>query len=265
MNWADGPMALFDLETTGPEPTTARIVTATIVLRRPSIDPDVHTWLADPGIDIPAGATEVHGITTEYARSHGRPAGEVIDEVATELTLAWGLGFPVVAYNGAFDLTVLSCERARHGQPFEVGGPVIDPMVIDKAMDRYRKGSRKLPDVCAHYKVDLNGAHDATEDALAAGRVAWRLARRFPQVGKLALADLHERQTGWYATQQHSFAEYLRTRVAGQVEREAEEAEYQGDLEQAEQKRAEVADLVARADEIDASAECWPLRNGGAA
>ena len=78
MTWMNGLRATFDLETTGVDVTTARIVTASLIL----LDPQGNVvrrgeWLADPGVEIPAGAAAVHGITTEYAREHGRPAREV--------------------------------------------------------------------------------------------------------------------------------------------------------------------------------------------
>ena len=49
--------------------------------------------------------------------------------------------------------------------------PVLDPRVLDKHIDPYRRGGRKLTDLCAHYKVALDGAHSADADAIAACRV----------------------------------------------------------------------------------------------
>ncbi|MBM4595072.1 hypothetical protein GS454_18550 [Rhodococcus hoagii] len=71
MSWTAAPMAAFDLETTGPIPTNARIVTAHLAL----IDGKVtsgRNWLLNPQQGIPEGATAVHGITTEHAREHGQ-------------------------------------------------------------------------------------------------------------------------------------------------------------------------------------------------
>lgn len=265
MSWADGPLALFDTETTCPDPLTARLVTATVGVGRPGRAVTVTEWLADPGVDIRQGATDVHGITTAYARVHGRPAAEVIEEVAAELGLAWSLGLPVVGYNVGYDLTLIAAESKRHGlAAFTCIGPVVDGRVLDQHVDRYRKGKRTLTDVCAHYQVQLDGAHDATADATAAGRVVWRIAQRYPEIGRMPLDELHAAQARWHAEHQHRFAEYLCNRIGGQVQREAEEADCRGYHELAEQKHAEVADLVARAGEIDATADQWPIRTGGA-
>ena len=56
---------------------------------------------------------------------------------------------------------------------------VLDPRVLDRHLDRYRKGRRTLTDLCAHYGVTLEGAHDAAADALAALEVVRALGRRF--------------------------------------------------------------------------------------
>ena len=83
-------------------------------------------------------------------------------------------------------------------------------MVIDRALDKYRKGKRTLTDLCAHYKVSLDGAHAADQDALGAARLAWRLARVYPdQVGAVSLEDLHDLQVGWRREWAQGFREYL--------------------------------------------------------
>ena len=54
--WHLGIMAAFDVESTGPDPESARIVTACIVHVDGSgqIPPQPQTWVIDPGIPIPA-------------------------------------------------------------------------------------------------------------------------------------------------------------------------------------------------------------------
>jgi DNA polymerase III epsilon subunit-like protein len=108
-------------------------------------------------------------------------------------------------------LTVLDRELIRHhGQGIGYVGPVIDPYVIDREVDKYRKGSRKLSAQVEHYQVRLDGAHDATQDALAAARVAWRIATLHPQIADAPLADLQVLQAAWHRERQADFAAYLR-------------------------------------------------------
>nr|WTA00683.1 3'-5' exonuclease [Streptomyces sp. NBC_00857] len=211
MTWHGEPLAGFDLETTGTEPLEARIVTAAVVEVRGGEVIRQRTWLADPGIRIPAQASAVHGISSERAASEGRPARDVVAEIAQVLAGYWARGVPVVVYNAPFDLTLLSAELRRHGlPPLETIGPVIDPYTIDRAVDRYRRGKRTLEAVCAEYGVVLDAAHDAGADALAAVRVGAAIAERHASVAALAPAELHERQVDWYADWAADFQQFLR-------------------------------------------------------
>ena len=203
-------VGVFDLETTGVDVRRDRIVTAHVgLLDGAGVEIAARTWLADPGIPIPSGATAVHGISTERARLSGRPSREVVLGVVGALRSLLAQGVPIVAYNAAYDLSLLAHECIRHGiPPLEDPAPVIDPHIIDKAYDRYRPGRRTLAAVAARYAVALDDAHEASADAVAAGRLAQALARRF------ALPDtpdeLHTRQIGWARAQAASLTECLR-------------------------------------------------------
>ncbi len=202
-------VGVFDLETTGVDVASDRIVTAHVgVLDPRGREIAARDWLSDPGIEIPAGATAVHGVTTEHARREGRPAAEVVSEIATALRALFSQGVPVVAYNASYDFSLLASECRRHGiEPIAQPSPVIDPLVIDKAYDRYRPGKRTLEIVAAHYAVPLDGAHDASADAVAAGRVAQALAREFTL--PTSADELHTRQVAWARAQAASLTEYF--------------------------------------------------------
>ena len=212
-SWGDR-LGVFDLETTGVDVDTSRIVSACIAV----LDQDGRVvsrwdWLADPGVEIPEGASAVHGITTERARAEGRPATVVVAEIAQTLRVLFDSGIPVTVYNAPYDLTLLDRECRRHGLSGLDGTmPVIDPLVIDKAVDRYRKGKRTLEVTAELYQVPLDDAHDAGADAIAAGRVALALLRRYPDDLDIGLSDLHGRQEVWHAEQAASFQDYLRSK-----------------------------------------------------
>jgi DNA polymerase-3 subunit epsilon len=216
MSWHNGRLAAFDVETTGINPEFDRIVTAAVSVVGGGLPPEGGSWLLDPGIAIPAGATNVHGITTEQARAEGRPAPEAIEEIVAALAAQLSAGVPVIAFNARFDLTCLDREARRHGiTPLldRVGGAsrllVVDPYVLDKQLDRFRKGKRTLGAVCAHYNVPLDEAHDSHADALAAARVAWRLGQAFEEL-RVELPALHSQQIAWAAEQAASFEDWLR-------------------------------------------------------
>lgn len=204
-------VGVFDLETTGIDVTADRIVTAHVGL----LDGDggvirARDWLADPGIDIPEGATAIHGVTTARAREEGHPARLVVAEVTEALRALFAAGIPVVAYNAPYDFSLLKNEAERHGiEPIHRPAPVIDPLVVDKAYDRWRPGKRTLSVVAAHYAVRLDEAHTASADAIAAGRVAQALAERFAAWLPPTVEELHTRQIGWARTQASSLTEYF--------------------------------------------------------
>ena len=210
-HWSDR-LAVFDLETTGVDVTTSRIVTAHIgVIGADGEQLEAWSWLADPGVEIPAGATAVHGITTERARAEGRPAREVVSEIVDALRALLARPLPLVVYNAAYDLSLLEHEARRHGvEPLQSPSPIVDPLVIDKAVDRYRRGKRTLEAAAAHYGVVLTGAHDAAADAIAAGRVAQALARTHLAALPDDLAALHGAQVSWHDQQCDSFEDYMR-------------------------------------------------------
>lgn len=207
--WYQGPLASFDTETTGVDVETDRIVSAALVVQdTPTAPARTVSWLADPGVPIPAGAQAVHGITDQRAREFGRPPRVVVTEIARALAEQARAHVPLVVMNAPYDLTLLDRELRRHrgvSLADSLGGTellVLDPRVLDKYVDRYRKGRRTLTDLCAHYGVTLTGAHDATADATATLQLVRALGVRYPvPLGVLSPAELHLRQAVWHAAQ----------------------------------------------------------------
>ncbi|WP_120002780.1 3'-5' exonuclease [Nesterenkonia muleiensis] len=200
----------FDLETTSRFPAEARIVSAALVALDPEDEgsPRVREWLVDPGVEIPEETVEIHGITTEYAREHGQAAEEAVGELMAALTREFATGTAVVVMNAPYDLAVLNCEAERYGLEFPEPKPVIDPLVIDKQVDKYRRGKRRLGDLCGVYGVQLSQAHSAAPDALATVQVADCLAEKYPEL-QMPSGQLHDLQVGWKAEQAQDFQAFL--------------------------------------------------------
>lgn len=204
MTWWEQPFTAFDVETTGTDVMADRLVTAALYLKGGA----TRSILINPGVDIPEEAAKVHGITTEVAQAQGVLAVDAIAWVVEALYQAWAVG-PVVVFNAAFDLSIAAAElRRHHDMDLHVQGPVIDPFVIDRHIDKYRKGKRTLTAMCDHYQVTHDGAHDAAHDAVAAARLAWRLGQH-PQIVGMTVEDLHTAQIGWHADRQEDYARYL--------------------------------------------------------
>lgn len=203
----------FDTETTGVSPHHSRLVTASIIVT--GQNPERHEWLADPGVEIPSAASAVHGISTEKARTHGRPVAEVLPEIRDILLTHLRAGHPVVAFNASFDLTLLESELVRHGHQSLtelLGGeptPIIDPLVLDRMIDRYRKGPRRLESLCAHYRVEASGFHDASADVEATLAVLEAMMKTSALLRSSSLAKLHELQKNAHASWAESFNQFL--------------------------------------------------------
>ena len=210
--WAN-VIAVFDTETTGIAPETTRIVSAHISVLNPYGEvEDPTNWLIDCGIDIPEQATAVHGITTERMRAEGAPAADSIYEILTKLQGFLSAGIGVVAYNAAYDFTILDREAKRYGfDPLELPTPVIDPLIMDKQVDKYRKGKRTLEAAAAHYGVELTDAHDASADAIAAGRVAQAIGKKYAADLAFSATELHDLQVVWAKEQAESYATWRRS------------------------------------------------------
>jgi DNA polymerase-3 subunit epsilon len=219
MSWLDNRALAFDFETTGLNPETARIVTAAVITRGGGNNPGFHdarTWLSDvDGAEIPTAASDIHKVTTAKAHADGDPAAEVVEDIAATLHQALAEGTPVVAMNARFDFTILDRECRRYGLATleqrlgrEVG-PVIDTYILDKQVDMFRRGSRKLEALARHYSVTLVDAHTADADARAAVEVAVAIAQRYRHL-QVDADLLHSWQVQWAAQQAVSLEEYKR-------------------------------------------------------
>ncbi|MEV5140320.1 exonuclease domain-containing protein [Streptomyces syringium] len=244
MSWHLSRMVAFDLETTGVSIETDRIVTAAVIGVGGDTATEPRTWLADPGIDIPAEAAAIHGITTDRARTEGIPAARAVEEITAALARYLDMGVPIVGHNVSYDLTLLDRECRRHDLPTlseviydTVIWPVVDTRVLDTHVLPYRRrvsekqGARQLITLAGVYGLawDEAGAHGAEYDALMAARIAYRInqiatmphvdrppvvheakKQRFDEVNDLDLEGLHHAQIRWAAEQAQSLQTYLR-------------------------------------------------------
>lgn len=167
----------------------------------------------NPGVPIPPEASAVHGITAAKLKA------EQAQESSTGIPYIFGTlmgrsvlrGYPLVIYNACYDWPLLMAECARipgfdyQGQPRP---SFLDPLVIDRALDKYRKGSRRLEDTARFYKVELKGAHGAQADATAALSIMRALIEAYPQLKSIDMPTMQKMQADWYAEWRDHINEY---------------------------------------------------------
>ena len=200
--WRELSLVSVDVETTGLDITTARVIEVGIVrIERGQV---VDRWgsLINPGIPLPPKITEITGIKDEMLE--GKPSfrdlkweiyGRLRDKV-------------FVAYNSNYDWGILHHAMARVGMTLP-DIPILDPLVwARRLMPNERR--HNLGAVCNKLGVDLENAHRAEDDAEAAGKVLMRFADKVP----MELGALLEEQAKWREEQERAFAERRARRAA---------------------------------------------------
>lgn len=202
-------LIVFDTETSGVDVLEDRIVQLYIGVYTEHGEPvQSFEWFINPGVGVPKEASDVHGFSNEFLKENGiDPAvalGQAIKVFRTYWKDVW------VAYNLAFDLSILHAEMVRHGVA-DSFGPVVadkvrlfDPYVTDRHKDKYRKGPRKLVNLAEHYGIefDADSLHDAGEDVTLTVKVAKAVEARYG-------LPTNKQQQEWYAEWAKGFREYL--------------------------------------------------------
>ncbi len=177
LNWDDIPIAMLDVETTGLESLTDRVIELGIVVGLRGEIVAQGNWMINPGRPISAESTAVHGITD--ADVADKPAfADVAHEVVKLLS-----GAVPAAYNAQFDRGFLQAEFGRSAAKVPSLPPALrkevewlDPLVWAREIHRDEK-SRTLVNVAARLGIALENAHRASDDAQAALRVLYALGR----------------------------------------------------------------------------------------
>jgi DNA polymerase III subunit epsilon len=205
----------FDLETTGVSSFVDVPVSYSFVERVDDGSRLLSVFeggLVNPGREIPAGACAIHGITDDMVVD-AMSLAEATEVIVKKLHDVWRDGGVIVGMNVSYDLTMVDsiCRRFGFAPLHERGhiGPVMDVLVLDRHFDKWRKGSRRLSDLCGHYDVTLSNAHSAAYDAEASLVVLETMRRRFPDIDLLDGAQANVVLRSWYQDWLTSFSTYL--------------------------------------------------------
>lgn len=176
VGWSEVPIALVDVETTGRDSSSDRVVEVGIAVGRGGQVIARYNWLINPGVPIPQEVQAVHGIKDEDVRDMPR-----FEAIAHEIAAALHGCIPA-AYNAAFDRAFLASEFGRVGAASSKHPPAlrkdvdwVDPLVWAREIQQAEK-SRALGEVAARLGVKLENAHRASDDAEAALLVIYALA-----------------------------------------------------------------------------------------
>ena len=169
------PLAFIDLETTGVNLATDRIIEIAIVKVLPDGKRSIKRKLINPQIPIPKQSSDLHGITDEMVRD-----APTFKDVAQELKQMLD-GCDIAGYNSnRFDIPMLVEEFLRAEVDFDMRGRrLVDVQNIFHKMEQ-----RTLSAAYKFYcnKV-LDGAHSAEIDATATHEILIAQLERYPDLG----------------------------------------------------------------------------------
>lgn len=169
------PIAFIDLETTGINLGTDRIVEIAIVKILPDGTRQVKRKLINPEMVIPQQSIDVHGITNEMVKDAPtfKQAGNEIKQFLENCDLG--------GYNSnKFDIPLLVEEFLRTGQDFKTDGrKLVDVQKVFHMMEP-RTLSAAYKFYCGK---ELENAHSAEVDATATWEVLDAQIEKYPQIG----------------------------------------------------------------------------------
>ena len=171
----DRPIITYDLETTGVEVASDRIVQIAIKKRFPNGEYQMKTKLINPTIPIPKEASDIHGITDDIVKN-SLPFKEIAQPLFEVMSGCDLLGYNILR----FDLPLLVEEFLRCGINF----PENDVKIIDSQTIFYKKEPRTLSAALMFYNnEELVDAHDAANDVNATEKVFFAQIERYSDMG----------------------------------------------------------------------------------
>jgi DNA polymerase-3 subunit epsilon len=169
------PLAVIDLECTGMNLSTDRIVEIAIVKIMPDGRKLVKRKLLNPEVPIPPSQTDIHGITDEMVKD-----APTFKQVANEIRQFIDIS-DLAGYNSnRFDIPMLVEEFLRASLELDFRTrKLLDVQKIFHSMEQ-----RTLSAAYKFYcNATLENAHSAEADALATWEVLQSQVERYPQLG----------------------------------------------------------------------------------
>lgn len=181
------PIVFFDIESTGLNVATDRIVEICAVKVLPNGDQEIKTRRINPTIPISKEAQNVHGISNDDVKEC-----PTFKEVAKSLA-TWMKGCDVAGYNSnKFDIPLLAEEFLRAGVEFDFR----KRNIIDVQNIFHKLEQRTLSAAYKFYcEKELENAHSAEADTIATFEILKAQLDRYPDVLENNMAMLAEFST----------------------------------------------------------------------
>ena len=169
------PLAFIDLETTGVNPGTDRIVEIAIIKILPDGARSVKRKLINPEMPIPKNASDIHGISDEMVKD-----APTFKQVAHELKQMLD-GCDFAGYNSnRFDIPLLMEEFLRAQVDFDMK----NRKLLDVQNIFHKMEPRTLSAAYKFYcSKSLDGAHSAEVDASATHEILEAQLERYTELG----------------------------------------------------------------------------------
>ncbi len=181
------PLLFFDIESTGLNVATDRIVEICAVKVMPNGDEEIKTRRLNPTVPISAEAQAIHGISNEDVKDC-----PTFKEVAKSLA-QWMTGCDIAGYNSIkFDIPLLAEEFLRAGVDFDFR----KRHVIDVQNIFHKLEQRTLSAAYKFYcRKELENAHSAEADTIATYEILKAQLDRYDEVLKNDVAMLADFST----------------------------------------------------------------------
>ncbi len=169
------PIVFFDLETTGVNIGTDKIVEIAVLKVFPNGNTESKTWLVNPEIEIPKEASDIHRITNEQVVTE--PTFKELAPKVNELIA----GCDLAGFNSnRFDIPLLAEELMRAGIDFDMN----NRKAIDVQVIFHKKEQRTLSAGYQFYcGKELEGAHGAEADTNATYEILLAQLEKYDDIG----------------------------------------------------------------------------------
>lgn len=165
----EGEVVIFDLETTGTNVNTAKIIEVGAVKLVNGIFESTFSTFVNPLMKIPLDASEINNIYDEDVKDAPK-----IEEILPDL-YKYVCNAKLVAHNIDYDINVLNNNALKFLYRFE--NDLVCTLELAKSQPNLKVSNYKLLTLTKRFNIDLKTAHRALDDAIATAQVYLELLK----------------------------------------------------------------------------------------